>query len=189
MNHNAIETVLGAVVIVVAGFFLVFALGAADMKRVSGYEVTANFSKIDGISPGLDVRISGVKIGTVEKTELDPKTYLAKVTMSIKQDIQLPSDTVAKVSSEGLLGGKYMSLEPGADDTVIKAGGQIQYTQASLNLEEMIGKFIFSTADKKGDKPAAATPADSNAAPAATSAPASTAPANPAAKPADGFTE
>lgn len=153
MNHNAIETVLGAVVLVVAGVFLAFALRQADLRKVEGYSVSANFSKIDGIAAGIDVRISGVKIGSIQKTELDPKTFLAKVTMSISPDIKLPIDTVAKVSSEGLLGGKYMALEPGAEDETIKDGGQIQYTQASLNLEEMIGKFIFSSAEKnKKDK-------------------------------------
>lgn len=151
MNHNAVETVLGAVVLVVAGFFLVFALGAADLRRVSGYEVSANFSKIDGITPGMDVRISGVKVGSIARTELDPVTYLAKVTLSIKNEIKLPTDTVAKVSSESLLGGKYLALEPGAEDDMIKPNGQIQYTQASLNLEEMIGKFIFSSAEGKGN--------------------------------------
>lgn len=148
MNHNAIETVLGAVVLLVAGVFLVFALREADLRKVEGYNVSANFSKIDGISPGIDVRISGVKVGSVLKTELDSKTYLAKVTMSIAPNIKLPTDTVAKVSSESLLGGKYMALEPGGDDDMIKEGGQIQYTQAAVNMEEMIGKFIFSSADK-----------------------------------------
>ena len=153
MNHNAIETVLGAVVLAVAGFFLAFALNAADTGKVSGYEITANFSKADGINSGLDVRISGVKVGSVTKTELDPKTYLAKVTMSIAPNIELPVDTVAKVAYESLLGGKYMALEPGAEDEMIQPEGQIQYTQASLNLEEMIGKFIFSAAgDGKGEK-------------------------------------
>ena len=162
MNHNAIETVLGAVVLVVAGVFLIFALGAADMKKVSGYDVSANFSKAEGIVPGLDVRISGVKIGSVEKAELDPKTYLAKVTMSIDNSIKLPTDTVAKVASESLLGGKYMALEPGGDDNMIKPGGQIQYTQASVNIEELIGKFIFSGDNNKkpagNDNTSASTP-------------------------------
>ena len=68
-------------------------------------------------------------------------------------NIELPVDTVAKVSSESLLGGKYVALEPGAEDDMIKPGGQIQFTQASLNIEEMIGKFIFSAADdKKGQE-------------------------------------
>lgn len=163
MNHNAIETVLGAVVLLTAAIFLAFALNQADVRKVTGYSVTANFSKIDGIAPGIDVRISGVKVGSIVKTELDPKTYLAKVTMSIGNNIKLPTDTVAKVASESLLGGHYMALEPGAEDTNLEDGGQIQYTQASLNLEEMIGKFIFSSAEKDGkgkdDKAASDEPA------------------------------
>ncbi len=159
MNHNVIETVLGAVVLVVAGIFLTMALSAANVKSVNGYEVSANFAKIDGINPGLDVRISGVKVGSILKAQLDPKTYQARVTMSIQDGIELPTDTVAKISSEGLLGGKYMSLEPGADDQMIAKGGMIEYTQASLNLEEMIGKFIFSSADKKKEAPAASAEA------------------------------
>jgi phospholipid/cholesterol/gamma-HCH transport system substrate-binding protein len=162
MNHNVVETVLGGVVLLVAAIFLTMAMGAVDVRDVDGYEVKANFAKIDGINPGIDVRISGVKVGSVLETVLDPKTYLATVTMSIKNDIQLPTDTVAKVSSEGLLGGKYMALEPGAEEEMIENGGQIQYTQASLNLEEMIGKFIFSSAekDKKDDAAADAAAAD-----------------------------
>ncbi len=156
MNHNAIETVLGAVVLLVAGIFIVFAVGAADLRKVSGYPVVANFSKVDGISPGMDVRISGVKVGSIAKTELNPETYLAEVTLTINPKIKLPTDTVAKISSESLLGGKYLALEPGAEDEMIAPGGKIQYTQASVNLEEMIGKFIFSSADgdkkKSGDK-------------------------------------
>jgi phospholipid/cholesterol/gamma-HCH transport system substrate-binding protein len=159
MNHNVIETVLGAVVLLVAAVFLVFGLTSIDLGKTSGYNVIANFSKIDGIIPGLDVRVSGVKVGSVIKTELDPKTYLAKVTMAINPRVKLPTDTVAKVSSEGLLGGKYLSLEPGAEDDMIKSGGQIQYTQASVNLEEMIGKFIFSAAESKDKKGAAKAPA------------------------------
>ncbi len=162
MNHNAIETVLGGIVLLIAGFFLVFALGAADMKSVSGYNVSANFSNADGLNPGLDVRISGVKVGSIVSTKLDPKTYQAKVTMSIMPNIELPTDTVAKVSSEGLLGGKYMALEPGAEEEMIKPNGRIQYTQAALNLEEMIGKFIFSAGnkDEKGDE--TSTPPEQN---------------------------
>mgnify|MGYP000965450093 FL=1 len=160
MNHNVIETVLGAVVLVVAAIFLTMALGAADARSVGGYPINANFSKVDGINPGIDVRISGVKVGSVTAMTLDPNTYLAHVTMNIKDDVKLPVDTVAKIASEGLLGGKYMALEPGAEEEMMKPGAQIQYTQASLNLEEMIGKFIFSAADKdKKDKKDEAAPA------------------------------
>jgi phospholipid/cholesterol/gamma-HCH transport system substrate-binding protein len=114
MRRNTIETVLGGVVIVVAGFFLVFAYTSADLRRVDGYEVTANFSSVGGLQSGSDVRISGVKVGTVTSQTLDPSTYLAVVHMSIDPSIKLPKDTVAVIASESLLGGKYMSLQRAA---------------------------------------------------------------------------
>lgn len=143
MNHNIVETVLGGVVLVITGIFLVFALSSASFKQTNGYSVHAHFSKADGIAPGMDVRLSGVKIGSVSNMTLDRDTYLANVTMTIQNDIQLPIDTVAKIASESILGGKYLTLEPGAEEEMLKDGDRIQYTQAAVNLEDMIGKFIF----------------------------------------------
>ncbi len=163
MKNNVIETILGAVVLIVAGLFISFAISTADLKKVKGYSVTANFSNIDGITEGQDVRISGVNIGSVEKITLDEITYLAQVTFSIDPSVQLPTDTVAKVSSEGLLGGKYMSLEPGGAEEFLKEGDQIQYTQSAVNLEEMIGKFIFSGAEDGGSEKDTAATSSSNA--------------------------
>ena len=163
MNHNTIETALGAVVLAVAGLFLAFALTTASFKQVSGYTVNASFAKADGINPGMDVRMSGVKIGSVASMGLDPKTYLANVAMTIESSIKLPTDTVAKVASESILGGKYLTLEPGADEETIPDGGKIQYTQSAVNLEELIGKFIFSGDKKGGNNPSSS----SDAAPAA----------------------
>lgn len=162
MKNNVIETILGAVVLIVAGLFISFAVSTANLNKVKGYNVTANFSSIDGITEGQDVRISGVNIGSVEEISLDEITFLAQVTFSIDPSIQLPIDTVAKVSSEGLLGGKYMSLEPGGEEEVLKAGDQIQYTQSGVNLEEMIGKFIFNGAEKDSSSSRASSPNTSN---------------------------
>ena len=144
MRRNTIETVLGGVVIVVAGFFLVFAYTSADLRRVDGYEVTANFSSVGGLQSGSDVRISGVKVGTVTSQTLDPSTYLAVVHMSIDPSIKLPKDTVAVIASESLLGGKYMSLQPGGDPDEIKPGGRIDFTQSTPGLEQLLGQVIFS---------------------------------------------
>jgi phospholipid/cholesterol/gamma-HCH transport system substrate-binding protein len=144
MRGNVIETVMGAVVLVAAALFLVFAYKTSQLRTVSGYEVTADFSRVDGIHQGSDVRISGVKIGTVLAEDLDPKTFLATIRMSIDPVIQLPEDTVAAVTSSGLLGDKYMSLTPGGSDKNIPAGGKIAYTQSSVSLESMIGQMIFS---------------------------------------------
>jgi len=144
MRRNTIETVLGAVVLVVAAFFLVFAYTSADLRSVQGYEITANFSSVGGLQNGSDVRISGVKVGTVVSQTLDPTTYLAVVRMSIDPDIKLPKDTVALVASESLLGGKFMALEPGGDPEPIPPGGRVQYTQSTPGIEQLLGQVIFS---------------------------------------------
>ncbi len=147
MKHNVIETGLGAIVIAVALVFLVFSYSTANVGQVSGYEVTANFSGIGGLAIGDDVQISGVKVGSVANVDLDPQTYLARVTLSIDDSVKLPEDTAALISSESLLGGRYMALEPGAAEENIVAGGRIQYTQAPQNLEQLLGQFIFSMQD------------------------------------------
>lgn len=166
MNHNMIETVLGGVVLIITAVFLTFALSSASFKQTSGYSINANFSKADGIAPGMDVRLSGVKIGSVSSMALDQNTYLANITMTIQDNIQLPVDTVAKIASESILGGKYLTLEPGAEEEMLKDGDRIQYTQAAVNLEDMIGKFIFDSEkeDKDGKKDAQATQAEADTA-------------------------
>jgi phospholipid/cholesterol/gamma-HCH transport system substrate-binding protein len=151
MRGNVIETVMGAVVLVVAALFLVFAYKTSQLRPVaSGYEVTADFARIDGIHQGSDVRISGVKVGTVLSEELDPKTFLATIRMSVDPAIQLPDDTVAQVTSSGLLGDKYLSLAPGGSDKTIPNGGKIRYTQSSISLENLIGQMMFSPSGKSG---------------------------------------
>jgi phospholipid/cholesterol/gamma-HCH transport system substrate-binding protein len=144
MSGNVIETVMGAVVLVVAALFLFFAYSTSQVRAVSGYPVTAQFQSIDGIRDGSDVRIAGVKVGSVVGAHLDPKTYLATIRMTINPDYKLPDDTVAEIISSSLLGDKYMSLVPGGSDKDIPPGGQIKYTQAPVSLENLIGQMIFS---------------------------------------------
>lgn len=162
MRGNLIEAVMGAVVLIVAAVFLVFAYDTSQVRAVSGYTLSADFQRIDGINAGGDVRISGIKVGSVTSESLDPKTYLATIRMSIDPKVQLPDDTVAEIVSAGLLGDKYVSLVPGGSDKMIPAGGTIKYTQASVSLENLIGQTIFSPPGKKsgegGDKPAAPNP-------------------------------
>ncbi len=144
MSNNAVETVMGAVVLAVAGGFLYFAYTNGSVRHIDGYAVTANFSNIGGINAGSDVRVGGIKVGVVEKLDLDPKTYQARATMRIDDKVKLPTDSSAAVQSAGLLGDKFVALEPGGEDAMLKDGGQITYTQSSVNIEEMIGKFVFS---------------------------------------------
>jgi phospholipid/cholesterol/gamma-HCH transport system substrate-binding protein len=160
MRGNMIEIVMGAVVILVAALFLVFAYKTSQLRSVPGYQVNADFARADGIRQGSDVRISGIKIGSVVGEELDPKTFLANVRMSIDPSVKLPEDTVAEIISAGLLGDKYMSLVPGGSDKVIPPGGKITYTQSSVSLENLIGQMMFSPpgAKKEGEGDAAPAP-------------------------------
>ena len=143
MSRSLVETLLGAVVLAVAIGFVVFAYTRSGVATVSGYEVSAAFNRVDGISNGSDVRIGGIKVGTVIERTLDPETFRAVLRMSIDETVELPTDSSAAVMSDGLLGGKFIDLQPGAEEILIKDGGRIAYTQSSLLLEELIGKFAF----------------------------------------------
>jgi phospholipid/cholesterol/gamma-HCH transport system substrate-binding protein len=148
MKRNVIETVMGAVVLLVAGLFLAFAYNSADIRPIAGYTVTARFNAVDGLTVGSDVRVGGVKIGSVVAQTIDLEEFRAVVTMTIRPDIRLPEDSVAAVSSEGLLGGKYIRIDPGADKTRLADGGVISNTRDIVSLEEMLGKVIFLVTDE-----------------------------------------
>jgi phospholipid/cholesterol/gamma-HCH transport system substrate-binding protein len=158
MQKNILETLMGAVVLIVAGGFLFFAYEGSHMRVEDGYTVSSKFANISGISLGSDVRVGGIKVGVVSSLTLDPKTYEAVAGLQIRKDTQLPKDSSAAIVSSGLLGEKYIQLSPGGDDKMLKNGDKIQFTQSAVNLEEMIGKFMFSGGgvDKSGGKPAAA---------------------------------
>jgi phospholipid/cholesterol/gamma-HCH transport system substrate-binding protein len=155
MKRNAVETVMGAIVLIVAAVFLFFAYTTSEVGAVSGYDLTARFDRVEGLRDGGDVRISGIKVGTIISQNLDPKTFQAIVRMTIAPQVKLPIDTIASISSSGLLGDKYLALEPGNEDETIKPGGTVAHTQAAMSLESLIGQMIFSqgsgAAKKKDD--------------------------------------
>ena len=154
MRSNLVETLIGTIVVVVAAVFLVFAYTAAGVRTgVGGYELSAKFDRVDGVSVGSDVRLSGIKIGSVIRQELDPQNYVAVVRMNIDSNIKLPEDTAARIASEGLLGGNYLSVEPGGSDVMLKPGGEIKHTQGAVNLLDLIGQAVFGAAG--ANKPAA----------------------------------
>ena len=149
MHRNVIETIMGGVVLIIAVVFLTFAYSSSNAGKVSGYMVTAKFGNVSGINPGSDVRLSGIKVGSVVDTTLDPQDYSAVVNLSIKDSVKLPTDTSARVLSDGLLGSNYLDLQPGADDTMLEAGGKITKTQDPINIVDLLGRFVFGGLDKK----------------------------------------
>ncbi len=148
MRRNAVETVLGAVVLMVAGLFVYFAYSTAEVGAKPGYRVTASFLNLGGLSNGSDVRISGVKIGTVTSLDLDPETFDAVITMNVGNEVRLPADTVASISSSSPLGGKYVRLAPGTSSEMIEPGGAVTQTRAFTSLEDQVGEIIFLATSK-----------------------------------------
>ena len=151
MSGNVVETLIGAVVLVVAGFFLYFSDEKAEVGAVQGYSLTAKFDKVDGVKVGSDVMLAGIKVGTVTDESLDTKEYLAVLQLSLATNVKLPDDSAIKIASDGLLGGKYLSIDPGGSEDYLEAGDEIRFTQGAVDLTELIGKAIYSGG---GGKPA-----------------------------------
>lgn len=143
MKKNPVETILGFFVLIFAGVFLFFAASKVDTKAIKGYNLTANFMKVGGLEVGSDVRISGIKVGSVLSTKLNQETYTADVVLSIDETIKLPEDTIAAIADVGMMGGKYVRLEPGKSHELLKNGGRITNTQNYKSLEDSISEFIF----------------------------------------------
>lgn len=156
MNHNVIETAMGAVVLGVAGFFLAFALRTVDIDTSVGYPVQAAFTNAQGVMVGTDVKLGGVKIGTVSKLELDPVSFMAVATMTIEDAVKLPVDSSITVRSESLMGGKFLAVEPGGDEKMLAANEKIEHTQSSADLEQLLGQAIYSMSQSKSAEAAPA---------------------------------
>jgi phospholipid/cholesterol/gamma-HCH transport system substrate-binding protein len=165
MTRKLPELLTGLAVIVVAIAFLVYALGRADAVNSGGYALRAQFGSIGSLSAGSDVKIGGVVVGHVADTGLDPATYAARVGLTINNDIKIPTDSSATIASDGLLGGSYVSISPGGSQTMLAPGAAFAVTQSAINIEDLLGKFIFSMGGSS--KPAAG---GANAAPAGTGA-------------------
>ena len=150
MSGNLVETLIGALVLSIAGFFLYFSYENAAAGAVSGYSLAARFDRVDGVKIGSDVMLAGIKVGTVIEQSLDPDDYLAVLRISLASDVKLPDDSAIKIAADGLLGGKYLSIDPGGSETFLEAGEEIRFTQGTVDLTELIGKAIYSSGS--GDK-------------------------------------
>src|ERR1700730_938906 len=150
MQNSLVETLIGAAVIAVAALFLSYAYTSTGVGSVSAYEVMAKFNRADGVNVGSDVRLSGIKVGTAAKLALDPMTYNAVVTIALENSVQLPDDSSVRITSEGLLGNQYLSIEPGSSPDKIKPGGEIEYTQGAVDLIGLLGKAVFGSGNSGG---------------------------------------
>jgi phospholipid/cholesterol/gamma-HCH transport system substrate-binding protein len=150
MTQNTIETIVGFITIITALIFLTFAYNkgddSSDIKNT--YPIKASFQNAEGIFEGSDVRVAGIKIGFVEKLTLDKNNFFAIINFRINNDIKLPKDTQAAISTSGFLGSKFISLTPGASEEELSANDQIKHTQSSLNIESLVSKLMYSIGNK-----------------------------------------
>jgi len=145
MKRFSVETAVGLFLVI---GFLCFAyisvkLGNVDLFGPETYRVTAKFSSISGLKVGADIEIAGVKIGRVVKISLETTDYEAVVELDINSDVSLQEDCIASIRTAGIIGDKYISITPGGFDDLIPAGGEITETEAAINIEELISKYIF----------------------------------------------
>ena len=143
-RHGVAELAAGAAVLLATAGFVAYAAGNTGRGAAGGTRLHAQFDNVGTIGPGADVKIAGVKVGSVTGSSIDARTFQATLTFTVQQDIKLPADSSAVISTGGLLGGSFLTLSPGGSDKVLADGGAVAITQSATNLEDLLGKFIFN---------------------------------------------
>jgi phospholipid/cholesterol/gamma-HCH transport system substrate-binding protein len=144
MSHNVTEVLTGGAVLVVAAGFLFYAgqVGGVGVGNAGFDTYSASFRSAEGIGVGTDVRLAGVKVGSVTNMALDPATFRAETTFTLQNDVALPDDTAVVVSSEGLLGGSYLEILPGGSPFNLEPGDEILDTQSSVSIVQLLLRFV-----------------------------------------------
>ena len=151
MKGNFLEAIIGSVVLVVSAFFIYFAVIASGEKIKDGYVLTARFEDVTGLSSGADVKLNGIKIGIVKSLTLD-KDYSAKVEMTIKSQYKIPSDSSVSVSTDGIMGNKFIAISVGYADEKYTPGSEVEDTKSAMNLEKLVDKFISNIGNNSEDE-------------------------------------
>lgn len=160
MSESRSEILAGAAVLAVAIGFVVYAGQSAGIGTGGGqYPLHASFRSVEGIRVGTDVRMAGVKVGAVTSLALNPATYMADASLTVKDGIEIPDDSTILVASEGLLGGSFIEIQPGGSPMMLAAGGEIEDTQGSVSMVQLLMKFVGGAAGDAVSK-AADAPAD-----------------------------
>lgn len=146
-QRDPLELVTGIVVLVLLATMLIYAVTGSGRKTESGYELKASFSHIDGLGVGSDIKLAGITVGHVTEETVSPSNFKATVTFTVRPDIKLPKDSAAIITSDSLLGEKYIALTPGGDEHMLVPGATIVETQGSIGLQQLLSKFLFTVTD------------------------------------------
>lgn len=148
MAHNKLELLVGGAVLAAAVGFGVYAAQIAGVSSGGDtYDLTASFRSLEGVGVGSDVRLAGVKIGTVSEIQLNPETFRADTIVAVSKGIDIPDDSAIVISSEGLLGGNFVEVVPGGSPFAFEAGDEITDTQGAVSLISLLLKFVSGGED------------------------------------------
>lgn len=142
MKRGNLEILVGALVVLIGIGFMHYAYSGRQVKSVAGYTLTADFGKVGTIQLGAPVRIAGVTVGRVASMKLDRSTFQVVMDLTIQPDVKLPADTKASITTDGLLGGKYVKLVPGQSTEMLKGGARIAETKDAVSLEDLVAKIV-----------------------------------------------
>lgn len=160
MQGNFVETLIGVAVVAVAALFFYYATSTTGSgPAAGGYELIAKFDRVDGVSVGSDVKLSGIKVGAVAGQELDQTTYRARLRLTIQAGVKVPDDSAIKITNEGLLGGSYLSIAPGGSDVMLKPGEEFASTQGAVDLIGLLSRAFLSGSQSSSSAPPASLPA------------------------------
>lgn len=146
-KHNIL---VGAAVIGVITAYMIYGyLSDRPGAAAGGYPLSAKFRSIDGIGEGSDVMLAGIPVGKVTHTDFDPATNNAMLTMTVRDGIDVPLDSVAMIVSDGIFGSKFVKIAPGGDLDMLEPGDQFEYVQDSVIFEELLEKVILAAEAKR----------------------------------------
>lgn len=144
MNKQTANTLVGALVVMVGVAAFLLSQRGDNRETESGYDVKASFGSIDGVAKGTKILLTGIPVGEVADFFYNEERQRAVVSMTIRDGIQIPLDSVVMIVTDGLLGGKYLKIQAGGDTEMMKPGGQFDYTQDSIVFEEILEKVILN---------------------------------------------
>jgi len=152
LSQQTLHTLLGGAIVVAGAAALVLSQGGAGPKSGGGYELVARFGSIDGVAKGTKILLAGIEVGEVVDRAYDPVRQRAVIRMTIRGDIEIPLDTVAMIVSDGLMGNKYIKLQPGGDVEMMHDGDSFEYVQDSIIFEEILEKVILNAEQKREEE-------------------------------------
>lgn len=155
MRRDVIETVVGALVLLLAAGLVYLGFATSGVESVSGYSFQAEFDDVSGVTAGTEVRLAGVKVGTVTAKSLAEGGRMAVLTINVDQAYKVPADSKVRILPDGLLGGSYVTIEPGGSDADLADGAYVSFdrTQGAVNVVDLLARFVVQAAEAGGAEP------------------------------------